>query len=214
MISNLVKKLKNVTIKLWLLFLLLAQTIYIIMQTYSIPRISHEAGNLLLFDMKPLGYTYEYAFKFLSQLSENGYSLYKYVQLPLDILFPILNCITGLSTFILLLRLYNKAKNRSDITTLSSFSKAILSLPLIAMLFDYLENIMIFLMLSYKSAVPKIIVYAADIFTIIKSMSTSIFYLITILIFIICCATWIRNRTKKEKIKWKVSELEKKRRHY
>ncbi|MGJ7921693.1 hypothetical protein [Neobacillus sp. LXY-4] len=199
--NNLAKNLEKITFKVWLLFLILSQTIYIIMQTYTIPRISDEAGGLLIFDMKPLGYTYEDAYKFLSQLSEKGYKLYTHVQLPLDILFPILNGITGLCTFILLIRLYNKVKNKSDLYLFSPFSKATLTLPLIAMLFDYMENMMIFVMLSYQSAVPKMVVYVADIFTIIKSMSTSIFYIISFIIFIISCVTWIRNRTKKEQIR-------------
>ncbi|MEK4326076.1 hypothetical protein MKX70_09470 [Paenibacillus sp. FSL R7-0312] len=198
MINRLSKGLETVTFKLWLLFLLMSQSIYAIMQSYSIPRICQEAGGLLIFDMNPLGYTYEYAHKFLSQLSEEGYTLYLHVQLPLDILFPILNGLTGLSTFILLLRLYNKVKNTSASSIYSSFSKAALALPLVAMLFDYLENIMIFMMLSYKAAVPIILVYAASTFTIIKSISTLVFYIVVIAILLVNGAAWIRSRSKKE----------------
>jgi hypothetical protein len=204
MINKVAKSLEKTTIKLWLLFLLMSQVIYIIMQIYSIPSVVHEAGGLLIFDMKPMGYTYEYAYNFLSHLSEKGYGMYKYVQLPLDILFPILNCLTGLCTFTLLIRLYDKVKNKSELDMQSSFLKAPLALPLIAMLSDYLENIMILVMLSYKSAVPKGLVYVADIFTITKSMATSIFYIIILIICIISCVTWIRNRTKEEQIDGKL----------
>jgi hypothetical protein len=198
MINKIAKSLEKTTIKLWLLFLLISQAIYIIMQIYSIPRISHEAGGLLMFDMNPLGYTYEYAYKFLSQLSQKGYDLYKYVQLPLDTLFPILNCLTGLFTFTLIIRIYNKINNKSGLNMHPAFIKALLSLPLIAMSSDYLENIMIYVMLSYKSEVPKTFVYVADIFTIMKSMSTSIFYIIIIIICIIGGVTWINNRIKEK----------------
>ena len=198
MINRLAKGLETVTFKLWLLFLLMSQSIYAIMQSYSIPRICQEAGGLQIFDMNPLGYTYEYAHKFLLQLSEEGYTLYLHVQLPLDILFPILNGLTGLSTFILLLRLYNKVKNTSASSIYSSFSKAALALPLVAMLFDYLENIMIFMMLSYKAAVPIILVYVASTFTIIKSISTLVFYIVVIAILLVNGAAWIRSRSKKE----------------
>ncbi|MGN7764417.1 hypothetical protein [Paenibacillus sp. 22594] len=200
MIHKLAKSLETVTIKLWLLFLFMSQSIFIIMQSYSIPRISHEAGGLLIFDMNPLGYTYEYAHKFLSQLSEKGYKLYLHVQLPLDILFPVLNCLTGLSTFILLLRLHRKVKPTSALPVYSSFSKAALSLPLAAMLFDYLENLVIFMMLSYKAAVPVNLVYTASTFTIIKSMSTSIFYIVILAILLVNGVAWIRSRTRKEQI--------------
>lgn len=200
MINKIAKSLEKTTIKLWLLFLLLSQTIYIIMQTYSIPSIIHEADGLAIFDMRPLGYTYEYAYKFLSQLSEKGVELYTHIQLPLDILFPILNCLTGLCTFTLIVRLYNKVKNKTKLDMQSAFFKAVLSLPLVAMLFDYLENIMILVMLSYKLAVPKFLVYVASIFTITKSMSTLIFYAMIIIICIISCISWIGNKTKEDQV--------------
>lgn len=204
MTNYIVNTLNKVTIKLWLLVLLMSQAIYIIMQSYSIPSIGHEAGGLLIFDMKPLGYTYEYAYTFLSQLSEKGYELYKHVQLPLDILFPILNCLTGLCTFTLLIRFYNKVKYKSELNMHSSFSRTALSIPLIAMLSDYFENILILVMLSYKTAVPKHLVYITDIFTITKSMSTSIFYILIIILCIISGVTWISNRTKEEHIDGKL----------
>ena len=200
MINRLDKGLEIVTFKLWLLFLLLSQSIYVFMQSYSIPRTSQEAGGLLIFDMNPLGYTYEYAHQFLSQLSEKGYTLYLHVQLPLDILFPILNCLTGLSTFILLIRLYNKVKHTSVLPIYSSFSKAALALPLIAMVFDYLENIMIFMMLSYKAGVPISLVYVASTFTIIKSISSLVFYIVVIAILLVNGVAWIRSRSKKEQM--------------
>lgn len=200
MINRLAKGLETVTFKLWLLFLLMSQSIYVIMQSYSIPRTNQEAGGLLIFDMHPLGYTYEYAHQFLSQLSEQGYTLYLHVQLPLDILFPILNCLTGLSTFILLIRLYNKVKHTSVLPIYSSFSKAALALPLVAMVFDYLENIMIFMMLSYKAAVPISLVYVASTFTIIKSISTLVFYIVAIAILLVNGIAWISGRSKKEQI--------------
>ncbi len=200
MINRLAKGLEAVTVKLWLLFLLLSQSIYAIMQNYSIPRIRREADGLLIFDMNPLGYPYEYAHKFLTQLSEEGYTLYLHVQLPLDILFPVLNCLTGLSTFILLIRLYNKVKITSALPIYSSFSKAVLALPIAAMLFDYLENIMIFMMLSYKTAVPISLVYVASTFTIIKSISTVVFYTVVIAVLLVNGVAWIRSRSKKEQM--------------
>jgi hypothetical protein len=76
-----------------------------------------------------------------------------------------------------------------------------LSLPLIAMICDYLENILIVVMLTYQSAVPKGIVYAGNAFTITKSMATSLFYSLAIIIFIVSCVSWIRKRRKKEPIR-------------
>ena len=81
-----IRKLEGVTIKMWLMFLISSQAIYLVMQTHSIPRIVKEAGGLMIFDVKPLGYSFTYAVKFLSRLSEEGYNVYTHVQLPA---FPI-----------------------------------------------------------------------------------------------------------------------------
>jgi hypothetical protein len=174
------------------------------MQTLTIPSISRESAGLLMFDMKPFGYSYDYAYKFLYQLSDKGYELYKYVQLPLDVLFPILNCITALCTFTLLVSLYTKVKDKSELKINSSFSKAILWLPLIAMLLDYMENITILMMLLYKTATPKFLVYTANIFTITKSVSTSVFYIIVVIICAFICGIWICNRIKEEQTNGKL----------
>ncbi|RUL54652.1 hypothetical protein [Lysinibacillus antri] len=204
MINKVFNYQSKVTIKLWLLFLLLSQSLYMIMKAYSIPSISYEVGGLLIFDMKPLGYTYDYAYTFLSKLSEKGYEIYKYTQLPLDLLFPIFNCLTGLCTFVLLFRFYHKVKFQLEVNWQSTFAKTLLSIPFIAMVADYLENISIFIMLLYKTAVPKPLVYTADVFTIIKSMSTLAFYIVIIILCIISSLKWMRNKTKGEPIDGKL----------
>jgi hypothetical protein len=199
MVTTITKKLEKITWKHWLLFLVLSQAIYIIMQTQTIPRIGQEAGGLRIFDMQPLGYTYDYAHTFLSQLSEKGYKLYKFVQLPLDILFPLVNCLTGICTFVLLIRVYRRVKGKAVQEKLSLPFKMMLSLPLAAMLSDYLENIMILVMLSYKVAVPKVLVSVANIFTLIKSMSTTVFYTISVIICIVIGVIWINNKIREVK---------------
>jgi hypothetical protein len=195
------RKLEGVTIKMWLLFLISSQAIFLLMQTHSIPKIVKEAGGLMIFDVKPLGYSFTYAVEFLSRLSEEGYNVYLHVQLPLDFFFPLLNCMAGLFLFGLLIRFSHKFTGKSALTIHSSFSKIVLSLPLIAMICDYLENILIVMMLTYQSAVPKGIVYAGNAFTITKSMATSLYYSLAIIFFIVSCVSWIRKRRKKEPIR-------------
>ena len=175
------------------------------MQTQTIPRIRQEAGGLNIFDMQPLGYTYDYAHKFLSQLSEKGYELYKFFQLPLDILFPLLNALTGICTFVLLIRVYHRVKGKAVQQKHSLPFKLMMSLPLTAMLSDYLENITILIMLSYKAAVPKSLVSVANIFTLIKSMSTTAFYIISVIICIVIGVIWINNKIREAKGRWKAS---------
>jgi len=202
--SVFMSRLKQITWKHWLVSLLMSQAIFISMQIVTIPLILQEAGGLKIFDMLPLGYTYDYAYQFLAQLTERGYELYKYVQLPLDIFFPILNCLAGLCTFILLTRLYLRVSRKSLQDQYSLALKIVLALPLIAMLFDYLENLMIFVMLTYRLAIPKALVGVANIFTIVKSMSTTMFYTINLLLGIVAVIIWLK-KIKEAKSQWKAS---------
>jgi hypothetical protein len=200
MLNKLANNYRYYTFKLWLSTLLLSQSIYFIMQAYTIPRISSEADGLLIFDVQPFGYTDEYAYQFLSVLSSEGYALYKQVQLPLDMLFPLLNGLTAILSYFLIIRLYKVALHPSEILLKSAFSIAVLILPITAMLGDYLENIMIWTMLSYQIDVPKSIVSIAKVFTITKSLSTSLFYIIMIAILGKIGVTWLRNRKSKEQM--------------
>jgi hypothetical protein len=70
---------------------------------------------------------------------------------------------------------------------------------LAAMLSDYLENIIILVMLSYKVAVPKALVSVANVFTLIKSMSTTVFYTISVIICIVIGVIWINNKIREVK---------------
>ena len=188
--------LSQITFKWWLLFLFMSQAVYSLMLIYSIPRISHEAGGLLLFDMKPLGYSYEYAHQFLSQLSQKGYELYTHVQIPLDLLYPVLFCLTGLCTIALLFRLEQNMTRHPNATLNSAYTRIAFSIPLVAMFADYLENILIFAMLSYQTAVPKTLVLAANGFTLIKSISTAAFYMLVIFLVVRMGLIWIGKMTK------------------
>jgi hypothetical protein len=198
MLNKLATNYRYYTFKLWLFTLLLSQGIYIFMQAYTIPRISSEAGGLQIFDIQLFGYTHEYAYQFLSLLSLEGYTLYREVQLPLDTLFPLMNSLTAVLSYLLIIRLYKKVLHPSEIQLRSSFSTAIFMLPIVAMLSDYLENIMIWIMLSNKIEVAESIISFAKIFTITKNLSTSLFYIIIIAIIGKIGVSWFRNRKKKE----------------
>lgn len=197
MYTSLKKTMEKINWKHWLCFFLLSQSIYVLMLSTIIPKISRETGGMKTFDMMPLGYSYHYANSFLSQLTEHGYRLYKYVQLPLDIFFPIFNFAAGSCMFVLLLRSYSKLK--SEKRTFQFLLWISLVFPLIAMLCDYSENILIFSMLSIKENVPIMIVSTANVFTIIKSMSTTIFYFICLLIVIMNSASWVQYKIREKK---------------
>jgi len=170
------------------------------MLLYSIPRITQEAGGLRIFDMLPLGYTYEYAYQFLLRLSEKGYELYTHVQLPLDILYPSLFGLTGICTIVLLIRLYARVNPRSKLSVDSTLSRTLLLVPIVAIFADYMENLFICAMLSFRSAVPQSLVYASNLFTLIKSLSTTVFYMIVLIAGICILAIWIGQLVKKGQV--------------
>jgi len=196
MIRTITKKFDKITWKIWLFFLLISQTIYLIMVTQTISRIGRAAGGLQIFDMHPFGYTYDYAYNFLSVLSSQGYDLYKYVQLPLDILYPLVNSLAGICTLILLIRVYHKVKHNAGQVKYSLPFKIMFSLPIAALLFDYLENITIFITLTYKNSVPKAHITVSSIFTVIKSMSTTVFYTACLVICIVISVIWLHTKIK------------------
>jgi hypothetical protein len=199
MLTSLSKVIEKIHWKHWLFLFLLSQSIYVLMLTITIPKISTEAGGMRIFDMMPLGYTYHYAISFLARLSEHGYHLYKYVQIPLDIFFPIFSFGAGFCMLILLLRFYRSLR-REKKSKYDLFLQWIgLFLSFLAMLCDYLENMMIVTMLSFKENVSTIIVSVANIFTMIKSMSTTIFYSICILIVMSICVRWVQNKVREKK---------------
>lgn len=197
MYTFLTKTFEKINWKHWLCFLLLSQSIYVLMLSTIIPKISREAGGMKTFDMMPLGYSYNYANSFLSLLTEQGYHLYKYVQLPLDIFFPIFNFGAGFCMLVLLLRSYSKLKRGKRPSQFLLWIS--LFFPLIALVFDYSENILIFTMLSIKENVPIMIVSTANVFTIIKSMSTTIFYCICLLIVLMNSASWVQYKIREKK---------------
>lgn len=192
------KLLDKITWKKWLLFLLLSQTVYGIMQFYTIPLLYKEAGNFKIFDLLPTGYTYAYAKLFLSQLSPRGYVVYKWIQvLLLDLIYPFLNAVTGICTLTVLYRFHGYVKRRGTESGYKGLFIAAAFLPVCVMAADYLENIMILIMLSLREAVPREAVAAAAAMTRVKSMGTVLFYSIVTVYFIGIGLLWIHKKRKR-----------------
>jgi di/tricarboxylate transporter len=76
--------------KRWAALALFAATVglYLVMVLWSLPRISSEAGGLIPFDMRPLGYGFEEAKAFLAALTPEGKRFYTQVQHRLDLAYP------------------------------------------------------------------------------------------------------------------------------
>lgn len=108
--------------------LAIAACLYAIMTLWTLPAISQAAGGLPPFDMRSAGYTFGEASAFLSALSEKGRALYLGPQQHLDLVFPAALAL-GLG-----LALYR-------LVPFTRFWKlCFAAIPVIGMVFDYLEN--------------------------------------------------------------------------
>jgi hypothetical protein len=161
--------------KLVLSYFVLAMIVYMTMLLYTIPIVNSFSPDMNLFDLSPTGYSETYATSLLETLGANGRSKYLTVQLPLDFIYPVLFAIT---CSLLLTWSFNKYLNEN-----SKLYYFIL-IPVFAGVFDYIENVLIIIMLESYPNVSSIVVELSSLSTILKSLFTSIFFVILILSFI------------------------------
>ena len=109
--------------------------VYATMLIWSIPAISTEAAGLAVFDMRPAGYTFAEAQTFLNGLTPEGADFYLRIQHRLDLVYPALLAIT---TGWAIVQLVPRWRWRS----------ALLLVPVPGMVFDYLENRAVAVMLT------------------------------------------------------------------
>jgi len=114
-----------------LFWMVLAVTlgVYAAMVLWTLPKITADANGLLVFDLRPGGYSFQEAKEFLAALSVEGNEYYRRVQQRLDTAFPLLNAIsTGWAIFLLAPTAWGKWRNLLSL------------IPIPGMVFDYLEN--------------------------------------------------------------------------
>lgn len=153
----------------WKLLLLLALTnlVYLYMLIFSIPAVTKLAGGRKLPDMMPLGYNAEYLQELFSALGEKGRQLYLSWQIPVDMLYPFLFGITYCLLGIFLLR---KLQQLYSPWFYVSF------LPVFTAIADYLENFGIISLLRSYPEISPARVFATNIFSLLKSITTSLFF--------------------------------------
>ncbi len=170
-------------IKLYRIILafLLAMGFYTVMTTISLPKISSEMNGLKAFDMRPTGYSVPEANEILENLSQQGQRYYTRVQLPLDFIYPALVAVYGLLAF-------------SYLSARMKVPGIVFMLPVLVCLFDYLENIYIYLMLGGLNSA--LMIHTASLFTISKSISTMLFetVLIVFIIYFIISRKVLRKK--------------------
>jgi len=151
------------------IFLLPSLTVYLLMLFHTIPAVQAYAPGLKVFDLLPGGYSYDYALELLSTLGEEGRDEYLKTQLPLDFIYPAL---FSISSFLLLAWLLSRRYETGSGVFYLCF------VPVIAGMFDYLENIQIVLMILNYPDISNAQVALSSAFTIVKSGLTIIFFLL------------------------------------
>lgn len=160
---------RRLTGKAVLTFFIPAMTVYFVMMLYTIPQVEVHAQGMKIFDLSPLGYSFEYANKLLLTLGEEGRQSYMYRQLPLDFLYPGLFAI---SCTLLLTWLFLKSREASS----KVFYLCLV--PAFAGLFDYLENLCVLSILWAYPSLSKTSVVLASTMTIAKSTLTTCFFVL------------------------------------
>ncbi len=154
---------------------ILTNVVYMIMLTVTIPKTMKFSNEMRLLDMMPMGYDLNYVNKLFNSLGEIGRDVYLTSQIPVDMLYPLL---FGL-TYCLILAYFLKKINKFNTPfTLLCY------IPIIAGIADYLENFGIITMLNNYPELTDSTVKTISLFSQIKSFSTSIFFIVLIVILI------------------------------
>ncbi len=168
---------------LWLF--IITNLVYVFMLTVTIPNVMSFAGGMKLMDMLPSGYDFQYVNTLLVKLGEEGRALYLYRQIPADMIYPALFAI---SYCVLLLYFLKKLdKLNSALVYLSV-------LPLIGGLFDYFENIGIIFMLRRFPDLSENLVSVTNVFTVIKSLATTVYFIVLIITLGVWAVQFIRKK--------------------
>ncbi len=178
---------KNISGKKVLGLFILTNLVYSFMLTVTIPKTMEFSDGMKLLDMMPTGYDLNYVSELFTSLGENGRLTYLTNQIPVDMIYPLL---FGLSYCLLLGYLLKK------LNKLNSKYMYLCLIPIIAGIADYLENIGIIAMLKNYPEVTEVAVKTTSFFSLIKSISTSAFFIVLIVMLIILGIKFMkRNKT-------------------
>lgn len=154
-----------------------AHSILLSMMLFTFPRINAKMQTQA-FDLKSFGYSSEEALEMIRNLDQATIDFYIFPQLfLLDLLYPMLLAMFLAACLVRLIRL---TAIRSDYWLSHMFM-----LPFVAMLFDYLENISIYFMITGDGDPSNGLIQAASFFTRLKSGFTMISWVMILILFII-----------------------------
>ena len=178
----------NLTGKKVLLLFVLTNIIYAIMLVVTIPKTMTFSKGMKLLDMMPTGYDSEYINSLFETLGENGREVYLYNQIPVDMIYPFL---FGISYCLLFAYFLKKIDKLNSTFFYLSF------LPIIAGIADYLENLGIINLLNNYPHQSEASMNATNIFSIIKSMTTTVFFVALIITLLILGFKTIKKKKSK-----------------
>jgi len=164
---------------------IITMSVYLLMLLYSIPLVESYAPDTALFDLSPSGYSYQHAVSLLEELGNEGRQIYLSRQLPLDFIYPGLFAV---SYTLMLIWLFSKSVRDTSRIFYLAF------IPALGGLFDYLENIYIIRMINSFPDLSAGLVQIASAFTLLKSIFTTIFFLLLFLGFASFLFTKTRTR--------------------
>ena len=158
---------KNLNGKSIVLLFLLTNLVFLLMLKVTIPMILSFSKGMKTLDMMPLGYDSEYINTLFDTLGERGRNVYLYYQIPIDMIYPFL---FGVSYCLLIAYFLKKLHKLNTPYIYLCF------LPVIAGIADYAENLGIITMLSNYPELTQFSMTATNIFSIVKSMTTTVYF--------------------------------------
>lgn len=176
---------KNSNGKRVLLFFILANIVYTLMLTFTIPNVMSFSNGMKLFDMMPTGYDLGYATELLNSLGKEGRNAYLNKQIPLDMVYPLLFMIAYSLLLAYILKKLDRFKKPL---------KYLCVLPIIAGAADYGENIGIISLLNSFPMISASSVGITNYFSVIKSFTTSIFFIALIVLLVILGIRMLRTK--------------------
>ena len=160
----------------WGLFALMS-AVYATMVFWSLPRLSAMAGGVQMFDLRPMGYSFDEAQAILAALGDVGIQFYVQVQHKLDTVYPALLALTLIWAFQALFR----RRAAQVLSVLAAGAAAC----------DYSENARVATMLKAGAdGIDNAMVEAASFWTIAKSGLTTI----ALIALLVGMVLWLWNR--------------------
>ncbi len=178
---------KNSSGKKVLGLFIMTNCIYAFMLTVTISKTMAFSNGMKLLDMMPTGYNLKYVNELFTALGANGRSTYLTNQIPVDMVYPLLFALSYCLLMGYLLKRLHKLNSQYIYLCL---------LPIIAGIADYLENIGIIAMLKSYPYVTDLAAKTTSSFSLIKSISTSAYFITLFVMLITLGIKFIKRKLK------------------